>query len=275
MLSMLRLLSIIALLNISLFASNVGSDVVDILKERFSANSKIEQVSIELKDTVPVPDLKGWYAVIINVKAVVKKNKAHISQRMTWFSNGTVLAPDFIDLVTGDSVKTTIQPKFNEKFYKKEYLVSGSEHSKHKIAIFSDPLCPFCKRYVPTALKYMKAHPKKFAVYFYHLPLKHIHPSSPILVKASIYAELMGKKDVVSKLYSLNADYKISKKDALKEFNKVLKMNITKKDLNSPEVLKIYKESEKISDEMMVRGTPTVFFDGKVDKTKKKYEKAK
>ena len=274
--SLMLKLSAIALLGSSLLAAN-NSEVETFLKKQIGANPSIKALDVKVVDKKVLKSPKGWDAMIVNIKATVKqgKNDRKLSQRMVYFVNGDYLTSDLTNMKTGERLKNSISPEFKAEFYKKSNLIYGNENAEHKIAIFSDPLCPFCKRYVPTALKYMKAHPKKFAVYFYHLPLKHIHPSSPILVKASIYAELMGKKDVVSKLYSLNADYKISKKDALKEFNKVLKMNITKKDLNSPEVLKIYKESEKISDEMMVRGTPTVFFDGKVDKTKKKYEKAK
>lgn len=301
MLSMLRLLSIVALLNISIFASQVSDDVVDFLQKKFDANSKIENVSIQVEDQVELKNVKGWYAIVLNVKAVVTKNKQHIAQKMVWFSDGNVISPDLMDLDIGESLKDSIHVKMKSKFYKKEFLISGDENSKHKVAIFSDPVCPFCKRYVPGALKYMKAHPKQFAVYFYHLPLTKIHPAASTLVKASIYAELQGKKDVVAKLYGLKADYrasvlkklkqeslkglskklldkevvKIYQQEALKEFNKAFKMKITKKELNSPEVLKIYKEANKIANDMMVRGTPTVFFDDQIDGTKTKYKRVK
>ncbi len=249
-------------------------DLVSFLKKEFRHND-VEDFNIEIEDKIELKDLKGWYGFILKIYGTDKKSKTKFSQKAILFSNGSFVALDFIDMITEDSLKDSLTPKMKERFYKKEFLVSGNENSKHKVAIFSDPLCPFCKRFVPGALKYMKAHPDKFAVYFYHLPLKQLHPAAPALVKASIYAELKGKKDVVAKLYSLKADYKTPQNKALNEFEKVLGMKFTKKDLNSPEVLKVYKECEKIAVEMMVRGTPTVFLDGQLDSTKKKYEKVK
>jgi protein-disulfide isomerase len=75
-------------------------------------------------------------------------------------------------------IPVCIAPEFKSEFYKKSNLISGDENSKHKVAIFSDPLCPFCKKFVPQAMEYMKKYPKEFALYYYHLPLATLHPAA-------------------------------------------------------------------------------------------------
>ena len=54
-----------------------------------------------------------------------------------------------------------------------------------------------------------------------------------------------------------------------------MKTNITPSDLKLEAVLEYIKSDSEIAEALMVNGTPTMFFDDKLDKTKKKYEKAK
>ena len=156
--------------------------------------------------------------------------------------------------------------------YKKENLIYGSEKSEHRVVIFSDPLCPFCRSYVPKAIEHMKKSPKKFAIYYYHFPLPGLHPAAVDLTKAAIAAELKGAKNVVLNLYKvkLNAHEKNVSK-ILEAFNKAVGTNITQKDIEDPRVQKHYEQDQAIADDVMVQGTPTVFFDDIKDKSKKKY----
>ena len=122
----------------------------------------------------------------------------------------------------------------------------------------------------------MKKHPKKFAIYYYHFPLPSIHPAAVDLVKAATAAELKGHKDVVLNLYKVKVDAR--EKDVnkiLTAFNKTMKTDIKPSDLKSVEVLKHFNNDLKTASNLMVNGTPTMFFDGKIDKTKKKYETVK
>ena len=195
---------------------------------------------------------------------------------MIWFSNGETISPDLLNLKSGRSYKTTVTPSFTEEFYKKENLIYGNANAKHRVAIFSDPLCPFCRRFVPEAIKKMKKEPNKFAIYYYHFPLASLHPAAVDLVKAAVVAEMQGKKDVVLKLYTV--DVKANEKDVnkiLAAFNSVFKTKITPADLKSEAVMKHIKSDMNIASELMVNGTSTMFFDDKLDKSKRKFEKAK
>jgi protein-disulfide isomerase len=275
MLSTWKLLVTTVLLSSAVYASQ-NSDIEDFLEEKFSNNPNIVSLEVNVVDRVPIEDMKGWDGVIVDVTAEIKakpKNR-DITQKMIWFTNGKVITKEFNDLETGLSLADLVAPSFLNKYYKSENLIYGNKDAKHKVAIFSDPLCPFCKSYVPKAIKYMKKYPNKFAIYYYHFPLEAIHPASVALTQAAVIAEKKGVKDVVLKLYDvkINAREKDTKK-ILKAFNKKFHTQITESDLKRAK--NALKQDAKIANDVMVQGTPTIFFDGKLDKTKKLYKEAK
>ncbi len=122
----------------------------------------------------------------------------------------------------------------------------------------------------------MKKQPDKFAIYYYHLPLPNLHPAAVELSQAAVAAELKGYKDVVLNMYKVKVNSR--EKDVekiLTAFNKVVKSDIKAEEIKTKEVLSHYKSDLAISEDLMVQGTPTMFFDGKIDKTKQKYKKVK
>lgn len=278
MLSMLKLLATALLLSSTLFASSSSDKVEDFLEQTFHNNPNILALKVNVVDEVPIEQLKGWSGVIVSVDALVKtKTKArNIKQKMIWFTNGEVITKDLTDMNTGESFTQFVAPSFKPEYYKDENLIYGNADAKHKVAIFSDPLCPFCKSFVPSALEDMKKEPNKFAVYYYNFPLQSLHPASIPLVKAAIAAELKGTKEVTLKLYKVHIDPKEKSINMiLNAFNKVMNTDIKPSDLNSPSVLKFYKEGLDLADELMVQGTPTIFIDGKLDRSKNAYKKVK
>jgi len=58
-------------------------------------------------------------------------------------------------------------------------------------------------------------------------------------------------------------------------FNKAVGTKITPKDLMEPAVMKQVKFDRDVAASLMVNGTPTLYFDGKIDNTKKKYKSVK
>ncbi len=275
---MLKLLATVLILSSSVFASSSSEVVAKFLEKKFKANPNILSLHVKVKDKVSIDKLKGWDAYIVSVEATIKakpKNRT-VTQKMIWFYNGEYITQDFISVKTGNSLKDLVTPPFKEEYYTKENLIFGNADAKHKIAIFSDPLCPFCREFVPKALKDLKKSPEKFAVYYYHFPLPSLHPAAVELAKAAIAAELQGRKDVIEKLYTVKLSPKERDvKKILKAFNKVMGTNIKPSDIKSSAVLKQYEADLKLADLIMVQGTPTIYFDGKIDKSKKKYKKVK
>lgn len=275
---MLKLLVTIILLSSTLFATNVEKTVEKFLEKSFKKNRNIVSLKIEIVEKIAVTKLEGWDAFIVSIDATLKakpKNR-QVKQKMIWFSNGSLITQDLVDMKSGNSLKDLVAPTFKAGHYKKENLIYGDVDAEHKVAIFSDPLCPFCRTFVPRVLNEMRKQPKKFAIYYYHLPLTSLHPSAVALVKAAIVAQLQGRKDVVLDLYrvQVNSREKDVKK-ILAAFNKTMKTNIKPSDINSTEVMKHYKSDIEISEALMVIGTPTMFFDGKIDKSKNKYKEVK
>ncbi len=274
---MLKLLATIAVLSSLLTAADSSYErVEEFLEKSFSNNQNIKSIKIKVTNKIAVKERSGWNAYFVELDAVLKKDGRQVVQKMIWFSDGKVITKELFDLESGKDMGDFVSLPFKNEYYNKANLICGNENAKHKVVIFSDPLCPFCRQFVPEAIEYMKKEPNKFAVYYYHLPLESLHPSAVELIKAAIALELKGAKDVVLNLYKVNVDPKEKSNDViLKEFNKVMNSNITMVDLMSSEVLKHLQNDLKVADALMVNGTPTVFLDGIVDKTKMKYKEAK
>ena len=276
-LSKLKLLSITLLFASSVFANATYDEIGEFLSDKFEENPRIQSADVQVIDAVPLQEPKGWSGYIVEIEAYLKERpKQPIKQRMVWFSDGTVITKELVNIKTGEDLTKKVKPKFQEKFYTKENLIYGNANARHKVVIFSDPLCPFCRGYVPGALKKMKKEPNKFAVYYYHFPLDRIHPASPHIVKMATAAEMKGVKDVMLKIYDIKVNPRETDvKKILEAFNKAVGTHLTEKDINTPAVLKQVNHDFNVVNELMVQGTPTVYLDGKIDETKKGYLKVK
>ncbi|MDA7817549.1 caspase family protein [Sulfurimonas sp.] len=255
-------------------SSGESKFVKNFLKKQLLLNKQISNIKVDILNKVNIDNMKPWKAYVTNIKAILQDNR-DIEQTMMYFSNGKVVIDNLIDPETGKSYKDLLSPSFKKEYYKKENLIYGNENAKHKVAIFSDPLCPFCRGFVPTAINFMKKDPESFALYYYHKPLPSLHPASVLLVKAAIALELKGGKDVVLNLYKVKVDAKeTSINKILREFNKVMNSSIKESDLTKKSIMNQYNSDLNIASALMVQGTPTVFLDGILDKTKVKYKEA-
>ncbi|MDD2828819.1 MAG: thioredoxin domain-containing protein [Sulfuricurvum sp.] len=270
-------LSATLLLCASLYAAT-DAEVVSFLKKGIGGNPSISNLQVDINGKQNVSGMNGWQAYFVSIEADLKQggDNRHINQNGTYFVSGDVIAPELVNLKTGERYNDIMAPGFNNAFYTKANLISGNANAEHKVAVFSDPLCPFCRRFAPEALAYMAKYPKTFAVYYYHFPLAQLHPASVSLCKAAIAAEQNGIDDVTLKMYQVdvNANEKDDQK-ILDAFNKTFKTKLTLVDLKRPSVLKQFELDQKTVTTMMVNGTPTVFFDGQKDPKKTKYKDVK
>ena len=272
---MLKLLAITLLLS-SIAQADSSKLVKDFLQKNFGHNPAIKSIDIKVTNTISIKGQRDWKAYFVTLKAVLKKDKRAVSQKMLWFSDGKVVTKELYDLNTGKDLKDLISLPFKNEYYSKANLIYGNANAKHKVAIFSDPLCPFCRKFVPSAIKFMKKEPNKFAIYYYHFPLPGLHPASIELVKAATALEMRGEKDVVLNLYKVKVNPREkSQEKILAAFNETMGSHITIKEMNALEVLQHLARDLDIAEDMMVGGTPTIFFDGKIDKQKNKYKTAK
>lgn len=284
MLSMSKLLLTLflasSLFSVSVFAEakDYSDDVVKFLKSSIGKNPNIISLDVKVIDKKDLDRLKGWQAYIVSFegKAKVGEEERKISQNSIYFVKDGVIATELIDLKTGIKLNDTITPAFKKEFYTKANLIYGEENAAHKIALFSDPLCPFCKSFVPGAIEYMKKYPKDFAVYYFHYPLEGLHPASPTICRAAIYMELKGKKDSLLKIYNMKIDPReTNEQKILDVINSSLGENITVKDIHSMMVENEFKADQDTANALLVNGTPTMYFDGVKDSAKSKYKSVK
>lgn len=273
---MLKLLTITLLISSLVEASDTGKKIESFLKKTYGSNGKIKSIVVKVTNEVQVEGHNGWNAYVVELDALLKEDKRQIVQKMVWFSNGEVITKELFDLESGADMNDFVTFEFKEEYYRKENLIYGNANAKNRVVIFSDPLCPFCRSYVPKAIEEMRKEPNKFAIYYYHFPLPTLHPASVDLVKAAVALELKGKKDVVLNLYRVKVDpNEKSTEKILEAFNDVMHSKIRVYDLMTKEVTQQIKTDLQTADALMVNGTPTIFLNGKIDKTKNKYKEAK
>ena len=271
----------VSLLGFSACAEPAKADVdadaklVTFLKDMIGRNPNITSLEVSIVNKIPLDEPKGWDAYIVMLDGMIKAQgeERPVKQQQIYFVNGDIMTPELHNIRLKRRVNEMVSPPFKSDFYSRENLIYGIPAAKHKVAIFSDPLCPFCRRYVPQALEELKAHPETFAVYYYHLPLAALHPAAVALTKAAIAAEQHGAKDVVAKLYTVQINPAESdEQKILDAFNAALGTKITKEQLHAKSVEAQFTHDQDVAMKMMVSGTPTVFFDGEKDPSKTKYK---
>jgi len=270
---------LVTILSLSSLVYASDKQVIDFLQKGIGSNPNIISLDIKIVSKVPLATPKGWEAYIIQMdgKAKAGANKTQdISQRSIYFVGDGAITADLYNLKTGAKLSNSVSPKFNEKYYDDAHLILGNKNAAHKVVIFSDPLCPFCRTFVPTTLDYMRKYPKTFAVYYYHFPLASLHPAAVTLVKAAFVAEGQGRKGIVEGLYKVKVDGREpNKQKIIDAFNKTQNTNIKMSDLSSKRVQEHFAHDMNVAQEHLVNGTPTVFFDGVKDTTKLKYKNVK
>jgi len=272
---MLRLLSVSVAVSIFSFGAT-DAQITKFVKKGLSKNRSIEVLSIKIIDKQLLSNPKGWEAYFVKFKLKLKRGKEilDIEDNDIIFAKGDFVSPDFIDLKTNRSIKHSLSPRVKEIYYNDEHLLFGDKNSKHKLLIFSDPNCPFCKDVVPEAIEIVKKYPKTFSLYYYHLPLLKLHPGSNALCKAMILFQKNGRNDLIEKIYKSDFDYKQKdEKKVLEEINKKLDTNLTLKEINQKWIIDQLKKDIKMAKDLMISGTPTLFIDGKKDPLKEEYKK--
>jgi thiol:disulfide interchange protein DsbC len=267
-----KILSVSVLIATSLYASN-DENIVNFEKKRIAQNPNVEVKSIKINTKKELP-LNGWSGYILDVEATVQGKS--INAKDILFSDGKYISLELIDSETGKSLKDLVTPNLTDNFHDKSKLIAGNHNAKDKIVIFSDPLCPFCKDYVPDVIKYVNKNKDSIALYYYNFPLS-IHPAATPLSKLIEVAKHKGVKDVELRAYEIDwepyFDVKTTdEKKILEAFNKEFKTNIKLEEISTNEIKALIEKDITMGEEVMVAGTPTIFVNKVKDSTKLKYE---
>ncbi len=273
---MLRLLSIILISSLYANAATTEQKLINFINKAVNTGRgyKFKKATIIHEEVLPTD--KKWKAYFLKLDLQIPSKNKSISVKDIIFSDGTLISKDFIDLNTGKSIKGSFSFPATPEMYDKAHLLLGNQKAKNRLIIFSDPQCPFCMEYVPELLEWVKKHNKNFALYYYHFPLS-IHPASKTLVKAELATQklgIMSDADLTLKVYTELFDFKDnSEASVLKEFNRIFKTNLTKKDINSKDILERLNGDIRVANNLMIRGTPTLYVNGKKDPSRSLYKK--
>ena len=269
-----KILSISILLSSALYATSSDENIISFEQKRISQNPnvKIKNIKISTKKELP---LKGWNGYILDVEATVQGKD--INAKDILFSDGKYISLELIDSETGKSLKDLVTPNLTDNYHDKSKLIAGNHNAKDKIVIFSDPLCPFCKDYVPDVIKYVNKNSNNIALYYYHFPLMALHPAAAPLSKLIEIAKEKGIKDVEVKVYETDWEKYFDVKSVdetkiLEAFNKEFNTSIKLEEISSSAINAVLEKDISMGEEVMVSGTPTIFVNKVKDSTKLKYE---
>ncbi|BCD68223.1 hypothetical protein NitYY0918_C1134 [Nitratiruptor sp. YY09-18] len=257
-------------------AKTTDKDVEKFVKRGLSSNPQIKVYNAKVLDKKEMEKPQGWTAYVVQFDIGIKRGnkEQNITDRDIIFVNERYVAPDLVDIKTNTSLKQRVVLDFKDRFYDDKHLLYGHKNAKHKIVVFSDPLCPFCREVVPELIELTKKYPDTFVLYYYHLPIQTLHPASVALAKAIIYLKEHGNKEAIEKIYKTEFDYaQKDEKKTLQELDKKLGIKLTPQQINSPEVITELQHDADIARELMIKGTPTVFIDNKYDPRREKYKK--
>jgi len=275
---MSKLLSLVVVTTLSVNALVDEDDVKSYIKDFMVKNDQVKVESVDVIDKQLLDSPKGWEVYFVNIHASVKKSPTVIDKVTvpeTLFVKGDFTSPTLINMETGEDLKKTLKPALKAEVYDEKHLVAGNRDAKHKLVIFSDPQCPFCKTKIPEIYKAVKANPKTFALYYYHFPLLRIHPVSDIISRAMVVAHDKGTSfDTIIDMYGYDVNPReVNATKVLSDLNKKYKINVTEEEINKEKVSKSILFDKKMANVSMVSGTPTVYLDGKWDVSRDKYKK--
>ncbi len=271
-------------------SGNFDKEMINVQKKMISKNKKFSVDDVKIIEKKKID--KRWQMFTFDIALTEKKNNSKFNTPMIIFTDGTYQTNSLMNISTGvryeDEERARMQKanqtkeekeKFafestfvlDKKYYNKEHLISGDMNAKNKVVLISDPLCVACISTFPSMYNQIK-NKKDYAFFYYHFPLKGLHPTAETISKAMVVAKKAGIKEVELKTYEANFSkiYDVYReKDnaiALQHFNKALGTKITMAQLDSVSV----DDDMKIGQDVKLTGTPTVVFNGSLKNSRNK-----
>jgi len=270
--SKLLMSTVVATVALSANAQPDNKTLVNYIKKAVVKNPQVKVKGLTVIESKTHKDLPGWTILLTNMDLEYQKKDIHAPETM--FIKDGVITGHLVNLKTGNDYRDEIKPTVPTTMYDDAHLLFGNKNAAHKVLVFSDPMCPFCRETVPGIMKAAKENPSKIALYYYHLPLLRIHPVSDILTRVMHVAQEEGKTDVIEKIYALKI--KPQETDMTKILAAVKSQagySVSAEKVNAKAVKDALKADTDAAGRMMVQGTPTVYIDGEWDKMRDGYKK--
>jgi protein-disulfide isomerase len=248
-------------------------DVENFVKSKLIRNKSVKVDKVRVLSKENLKGREDWQVYMILIDAKIGKRTQTFPEILLVNEKDKLVTMSLLDMDSGDDIAKNLKPKLSESYYDKKHLILGNPDAPNKVVVFSDPQCPFCKEYMPKIIKDVKANPDKLALYYYHMPLLRIHPASGTITKVMEHLQSQGKTEEALSMYKLKVSPRErNEKKILAQIKKQFNIELTPKDINTKEIKEALKFDEQKATEMMVRGTPTVYFNGEYDKSRMKYK---
>ena len=142
--------------------------------------------------------------------------------------------------------------------------VKGKDGAAVTIVEFSDYQCPYCAKSEPLIASFVEAYPNDTRVVFKHFPLTNIHPHAMPAALAATAAQKQGKFWQMHE--ALFAEQRSLSPAQITESAKKLGLDMARfeADMKSPEVAAAVQADMKLAQQVGIRGTPTIFVNGKL-----------
>jgi len=278
---------LILLIIISVTQANAMSDnnVKSYMKRYVEKKMKSQVNQIDIISSYPIDDAKGWSVYFLSIRVKVKLGNSYQEAIVpqTVFTKGDRITLKLMKKgklnkdgtrQKGKNYAKLLKPKVPDEAYNSEHFIFGNPNAPHKILMFTDPFCPYCRGKIREVMAIVNNNPQKYALYYYHFPLVKIHPASDVTTKAMHILQKRGDITDMLKLYHL--PIKASETDIdkiLKAIKKKTGVTITKQEINSPETKEAINFDKSMGRRVQVTSTPTIFIDGQWDSTRKAYKK--
>ncbi len=267
----LKLSSIITVITL---IANAEFNLEDYVKNDLIKNPNVKVNKVETIGVKDIPNHKDWKAYMFVIDLSIGKRNDQFADLVLVNEKENLVTQSLYDFKMHKDLVKDIRPEIGNSYYQDSHLIAGKKSAKHKIVVFSDPKCPFCRKIVPELYQTVKEHPDTFALYYYHMPLERIHPSSKTLVKAMEVLQKEGKNDLAMKVYNTGVSYmERNESKILDTLNKELGVNLTKDSINKKEIIDQIKNDKNMAMKVMLKGTPTIYVDGKFQKNPTSYKK--
>ncbi len=254
------------------------SSIKSYMKQYVEKKMNAEVMHIDIISSYPISDAKGWSVYFLSMKVKVKLGESvqEAIVPQTVFVKGDRITLKLMKKSKGKVINYAkiLKPKVPQDAYDDAHFLLGSKDAPHKIIFFSDPFCPFCKKIIIDIVNLVEKNPKLYGLYFYHLPLTNIHPAAEVVSRAMLIFQKKGDINNMLKLYRVFVEP--TETDINKIFHAIkLKtgVQLTKAQIEAPEITEALRVDMAMKRRLQVTGTPTIFIDGKWDRTRKEYAK--
>jgi protein-disulfide isomerase len=138
----------------------------------------------------------------------------------------------------------------------------GPEGGPVVVVEFADFECPFCQKMAPELDALWEKHKDKVLFVYKFMPLS-MHPHSEIAARAAIAAQMQGKFWPMH--HQLFANGQRLEQSDLDTYAKAIGLDVDKfhADMKSPATTARLDADKKLADQLGVKGTPTIYIDGR------------